>query len=446
MDTRGRLEEIAVYKIKPGDRARKTYKNIDKLWESIQEKGLIHPIAVRAQEDGTYYLLAGGRRFMACVFGEVKTIMCHVYFGEMTPLDMREIELMENIEREDLEYTEEVALKKEIHDLRVERDGQALGPSEGHSIADTAALLGESTTLVSEDIRLATAIQSDPSLAKQKNKSAAKRLLKRKIREQASQLALETHKMEIAKGIGDQVKAALVDCYMVGDCFEHMKQIPDNSINFCEVDPPYAIDIVKVRRNEMDRGGLEEYNEILASEYEEFLTNITRECYRILVDGGWMVFWFAIHPWYPLVLLKIQEAGFDIFGLPALWYKEGSAGQTNNPEVRLGSAYEPFFYARKGQGVLYRPGTSNVFEYRTIHHNHKIHPTERPLPLIEDIITLFSPPSGNVVVPFLGSGNSLLACSNTGRKGIGFDNVQQYKALYSTRVLEGKVAEYRVGG
>jgi site-specific DNA-methyltransferase (adenine-specific) len=51
----------------------------------------------------------------------------------------------------------------------------------------------------------------------------------------------------------------------------------------------------------------------------------------------------------------------------------------------------------------------------------KIHPTQKPVKLIEKLIEIFTDPGDVVIDPCCGSGSTLIACSNKKRKGFGFE-------------------------
>lgn len=51
----------------------------------------------------------------------------------------------------------------------------------------------------------------------------------------------------------------------------------------------------------------------------------------------------------------------------------------------------------------------------------KIHPTQKPIKLLEKLIHIFTDPGDVVIDPCAGSGASLIAATNTGRKGFGFE-------------------------
>ena len=51
----------------------------------------------------------------------------------------------------------------------------------------------------------------------------------------------------------------------------------------------------------------------------------------------------------------------------------------------------------------------------------KIHPTQKPVALLERLIEIFTDPGDVVIDPVAGSGTSLIAADNLGRKSFGFE-------------------------
>jgi len=51
----------------------------------------------------------------------------------------------------------------------------------------------------------------------------------------------------------------------------------------------------------------------------------------------------------------------------------------------------------------------------------KIHPTQKPVELLETLIKIFTDPGDVVIDPVAGSGSTLIAAENTGRKSYGFE-------------------------
>lgn len=114
---------------------------LDDLINSIKEKGVVQPVLVRKAGDG-YELIAGERRFRAVTSLGMATIPAIV--KDVADLDMLEISLIENIQREELNPIEEaVAFQKFITDFNFTQDKIATVLGKDRStVANTIRLLG----------------------------------------------------------------------------------------------------------------------------------------------------------------------------------------------------------------------------------------------------------------------------------------------------------------
>lgn len=448
-----KLGNLKIEYITVGERFRKDYQDLNSLKASITTKmedgstrGLIHPIAVMStRSTNEYFLLAGGRRFAA--YNELAkederflVIPCKIFPHINNEYDRRMIEESENLHREGLTYPEQVALTKRIHDLYVEKFGEKAGSSPiGHSARDTAKMLNVSHGTVAADLELAEAIEEYPELGMLKNKKEAQKVLG-KVKE-GILLDELSRRAEIAISSGqlDSTIAQLCDSYVVGDFFERCKDIPDGWANLIEIDPPYGINLVDKKKVEGETT-TEDYNEVPMSDYYNFMAEVLTEAYRMLSPTGWVVLWYGIGDWHADMHEILADRGFKVSKIPAIWVKGG--GQTLSPEMNLANSYETFWYATKKEGTIMKQGRSNLFTYRPVPPQFKIHPTERPIEMIEEVVATFTPPGGRVVVPFAGSGNTLLACANLGMKVVGWDLTKLYRDRYLVRVMERNPGEY----
>ena len=174
----------------------------------------------------------------------------------------------------------------------------------------------------------------------------------------------------------------------------------------------------------------ETYDEIGADSYNWFLGKLTQLLYDVAAKDSWLVFWYG-PSWHNEVKAALKEAGWQVDDIPAIWNK--GHGQTNMPDRYLARSYEPFFIARKGDPVLRSRGRSNVFDYKPVSPSNKYHATERPMPLIRDLIQTFMV-SGIALVPFLGSGKTLRALYKESKVGFGFDISDSYKDRFLVEV------------
>jgi DNA modification methylase len=435
--------EIPLDSIHVGERFRKDYGDINQLMYSIKKNGLISPLAVglskmvaeelRDNTDKPYVLLAGGRRLTALVEMGRTMIPVNIYDQPLSSLDLRSIELAENLDRKDMAYDEEIALKAEIDSLQRQIHGPKIGRSAnsgGWSQADTARLIKQSPATIAKDLQLAKAIQDHPELGldKCKNKSEAMKLLKNIGK--SIDFSVKSEQFQKTVGNTDKVFSKLSASYIIGDCFDTMKSLPTGSIDFIEIDPPYGIDLVDLKRDNDCNG----YNEIPGDQYLDFMSKLFIECYRVLRNDSWLICWFGPDPWFAPIAHFLREANFVLKTLPGIWAK--SQGQTQQPETYLANSYEMFFYARKGNPKISTPGRSNIFQYNGVAGSKKYHPTQRPLDLMVDLYSTFTRPNSTGFIPFLGSGVGLLAGHHCQINMMGTDLSPQFKDPYIVALNE----------
>lgn len=447
------LEYISISSIKDEGRHRLDLGNIQELMESIKTLGLISPIAVRDDRDGTYTLIAGGRRLEAfrrlAVEPEIgslyETIPVKIFKHDMTEIELRESELAENMIRKDMTWAEEVVLKRKIHEMMVEKYGEKIGKTEdapGWDSVKTAKILNSSTSTISRDLQLATAVEKFPDLSKAKNKSEALQILN-KARSNYSNSELEKKMQTIQTNENDKMyhKKKLCDSYVVADCFEKLPSLPDSYFDLIEVDPPYGINFKNQDRSPNRIKTSAEYNEIDEEEYPDFLNKLMAICFKKVKPTGWVLFWHS-HSWYPVVSQSAKSEGFLSYTFPGFWVK--TAATNMNPTHNLARNYEPFLYLRRGAAKIEKLGTLSTFSSAPLRVD-RIHPTERPIDLMEEIISTFIPTNLNkkILVPFAGSGNTLLAACNLGHSAIGYDLTSEYRNGFVSRVMEGTYGAYK---
>ena len=421
-----------------GNRNRQEYGDLEKLAEEIKEVGLIHPVTVIDKtavgqgvlsdietSNAPYLLVAGGRRTKAHLEFKISdSIPAYVYPRTLNTYELRKIELMENISRKDLTWVEESMMTGEVHELEQKIKGKSFTSNpQGHSLQDTAEMLGKSKSSVKNEVDLAQALKHLPELAEIKNKTEAIKIMRQlKKTSDASKRAKQVEAKLQTEGVG-ALQEELINSFVVGDFFTHAEKLPDKTFDLIEIDPPYGIDLGNIKKD--SKHTTLHYNEVDAKEYEAFMLRTFLYAKKLLKSDGWLVCWYAISPWHDTVLKALMKAGFKTNGLPALWIKNG--GQTNRPMHYFGSCYEPFFYARIGESArLNTPGAANYLIHSKVPSEQKFHPTQRPISLMEDVITRFID-GGKILVPFAGSGVTLRAASNLKLKAIGYDLAQDAK-------------------
>lgn len=136
--------EILISEIKPNPyQPRKIFNedNIKELSESIKIHGIIQPIIVNEIKKGEYQIVAGERRFRAAQVAGLKKVP--VVVATLTPEQMEEFAIIENIQRVDLTDIEEAIAYKKLSktlDLKQEAIANRVGKSRSH-VANIMRLL-----------------------------------------------------------------------------------------------------------------------------------------------------------------------------------------------------------------------------------------------------------------------------------------------------------------
>ena len=137
------LRQIPVDLIRPNpDQPRKEFngESLLALAESIESKGILQPLVVRALAGGTYELIAGERRLRASKIAKLEQVPAIVRDAEGS--ERLELALLENVAREDLNPVDEArACATLVDDL-------------GVSKAELASRIGKSRPAVANAIRL----------------------------------------------------------------------------------------------------------------------------------------------------------------------------------------------------------------------------------------------------------------------------------------------------
>lgn len=411
--------------IVPEDRVRKTFDEakLDELANSLK-KGQIHPVRIT----NDMKLVAGERRLRACIKHGLKILAIKV--ENTDPAELLEIEIMENLEREQMTWQEKVdglarlnELKQSIHG--VAKAGVGKG---GWSMADTAELAKECKATVHEAIQMAEALKVFPELATSKSQSDAKKKLN-KLKETLAIAELMKRKQGSMEGL----LAKANEGFIVADALKGMQSLLANSVDFANVDTPYGIDLTEQKKIQSDVRTDDDYIEWPKDIYIKNIVLIAEQCYRILKPNSWMLFWFG-QEWYKEVFCVLKDAGFGVDKIPGVWYGGAGAAQTMAPEVNLGRSYEQFFICRKGDPILVKRGRPNVFCFDKLGPQNKIHPTEKPLPLMVELLETFLLPGQVGISPLIGSGNDLRAGYIHNCHWFGFDLNSDVKNKFLLRV------------
>jgi DNA modification methylase len=222
---------------------------------------------------------------------------------------------------------------------------------------------------------------------------------------------------------GDATDAANWDRLMAGE-----------SAHAVITDPPYAINYLGGRAAQEERIGAKRrgaegqdgdayWDDLTTDEYRALLTGSLELMHQHSDDKAPLYLWFASTHLRD-VLDCMSETGWQERNL-LVWVKNNGAGALF---AQYKHWYEPCFYAhKKGQAPRWHGPTNE----RTVWEHDKplandLHPTMKPLALIERSIENATELGQLVVDAFLGSGTAIIAAERTGRRCYGFDLDARY--------------------
>jgi site-specific DNA-methyltransferase (adenine-specific) len=234
------------------------------------------------------------------------------------------------------------------------------------------------------------------------------------------------------------------------DCIEFMKTLPDDSVDMCLTDPPYGTtkckwDIVipfeplweQLKRVVKDNGaivlfGSQPFTSVL------IMSNVKMFKYEWIWEKA-AGSNFALVKYQPLK----EHENILVFGKNKVNYYPIK-------EPRKGSGYKRLEHGYKSNGtvsevtgiVSNRKGKvyddlknpSSVQYFNNRESTRGLHPTQKPVALLEYLIKTYSL-EGEVVLDFtMGSGSTGVACLNTGRKFIGCELDGNYFEIAKNRL------------
>ena len=239
----------------------------------------------------------------------------------------------------------------------------------------------------------------------------------------------------------------------LGDCLEVMKTIKDNSIDAIITDPPYGTTACK-------------WDSVIDFEL------MWEQLNRIIKPNGAIVL-FGSEPFSSaLRMSNIKNYKYDL-----KWIKQIPSNHLNAKKQPLRSyedvmvfykkqcTYNPILTDKpnshirenqinikvKNNGVIGNVKENvkrnefraipldknypiNVLNINTLSKNKRVHPTQKPVALMEYLIKTYTNKNETVLDFTMGSGTTMVACQNTNRNGIGIEMDDNYFKIAEKRI------------
>ncbi|MGE0595656.1 MAG: site-specific DNA-methyltransferase [Hyphomonadaceae bacterium] len=240
--------------------------------------------------------------------------------------------------------------------------------------------------------------------------------------------------------------AAPRDAILVGDCIEHLRALPDASIDLVFADPPYNLQLGGglTRPDQSIVDGVDDdwdkFQDFAA--YDSFTRAWMSECHRVLKPDGaiWVI--GSYHNIFRVGAV-LQDLGFWVLN-DIVWRKTNP--MPNFKGTRFTNAHETLIWAAKSKASKY------TFHYDALkmlnddlqmrsdwsiplctgaerlkdREGRKAHPTQKPEALLHRIVLATSRPGDLILDPFFGTGTTGAAAKRLGRSYLGIEREAAY--------------------
>ena len=232
--------------------------------------------------------------------------------------------------------------------------------------------------------------------------------------------------------------------FILGDCIEVMKTIPDESIDLVITSPPYNLKNSTGNGMKDGRGGkwanaqlikgYSNYDDCMPhDQYVEWQRNCLTQMLRVIKDDGAI---FYNHKWRVQGGL-LQDRQDIVHDFPVrqiiIWRRKG--GINFNRGYFL-PTYEVIYLICKPKFKLAEHASRHGDIWEFTQEQKNSHPAPFPIKLIDRIIS--STNAAIILDPFMGSGTTAISAIHHNRTFIGIDISPEYIELATNRLNEAK--------
>ena len=213
-----------------------------------------------------------------------------------------------------------------------------------------------------------------------------------------------------------------------GDSWDFLPTLADASIDGVITDPPYDDRTHSMARTNKGRGHGNRAIDFASFDHAR-QTELFTELGRIT------------RRWVVSTLATSDAFAFDLEPPPGLrclrvgvWLKTSPMPQISAD--RPGMGWEPIVYMHRADTKPSWNGGGKAGNYRVGSVSNAGHPTSKPLAMVSDWVRLFTNPGDTILDPFAGSGTTLRAAKDEGRKAIGVELDERYCEVIARRLSQ----------
>lgn len=410
-----------------GERQRETFDEaaLSELERSITKHGLFQAPGLASTKDPS--IVYGHRRVIALtrILGrgdsftyngkEYSDCIPFVGVGELTPIQLKEIELAENLDRRDLTWQEQAKAVAELEALRnAQREEEAESspepiPPKPMTLIELAEETKKAPATCARALEVAKHLD-DPEVAKAKNQKDALKIIERKAKQQ--------HAEEKAKEFNPDASRHTL---RFGDCREVIRTLPANKFAAVVTDPPYGIDMHK---DQSWDGTWHEYDDTEAYCFN-LITNLLPEWDRVTEEGAHLYIFCDLSKFEAIRQIVEGHGVFIPMPYPFIWNK-GNVASYPRPDHWPRKSYEAVLYAVKGDKPHNKLDLAVIDTPQKQHHDH---PAGKPWELYAHLIKRSCLAGDEVLDCFAGQGTIFKAAKDSNVVATGIELSEKYGIL-----------------
>ena len=219
-----------------------------------------------------------------------------------------------------------------------------------------------------------------------------------------------------------------------GDCRDVLASMGGESVAAVLTDPPYSAETHEFtrtnntaygRRGNRVLSGVKSFGHISPEELKTTLA----ECGR--VSQGWVIAHLDYR--HAFTMNDSPPSGLRLLRI-GVWVKTNP-----NPQVsgdRPAQGWEAIAYLHRADRRSKWNGGGSACNFIHASDQRTGHPTAKPLPIAEKLARQFSVPGDTLLDPFAGSGTTLRAAKNEGRRAIGVELDERYCEIAARRLAQ----------
>lgn len=460
-------DKININQIVLGERGRSSYNNIEDLAQSIEDNGLIQPLVIVPldvvpgnEAKGLYGIDAGGRRYHALNYlydnGKWDAILHHATTSEPgrpgfvlkgedqgTPLARLMTEIAENLDRDDLDWRDEMKLLNKAWKLaRADADSKSekllmrdFGSMIGCGYADLQAAVAiyEDVLLFPERYINCGGIRAAYSTLLAHNARELEReKVQRSVKEHPLAERTETSQVSV-QNVPEQehtINVPLTQFFHNVNGIDWMKSLKPQSLDHIITDPDYGVSVERLEAS-LDGASGGVYQESVDQSLDNLMKFVI-ESWRVLKPQGFLIFWYDVDHHEKLQAVALTT-GFAVQRWPLIWHKTDYRSNAA-PQYNFCKNIEYAMVCRKPNAILTRAQTSSVYSCASGPIVKELgHPFAKPYELWQWLYSAVCIKGQVVADPFLGSGSMPIAALRWGLRPVGCEIVSEhyYRGLHN---------------